>query len=60
MEDQEKVIRAVMEKENEEALREAYVIIQSLNEDIETQKKHSDGIIQAYVQDVESDAFEVL
>lgn len=51
-------ISAVVEKENEEALREAYVIIQGLDEDLETQKKHSDGIIQAYVQ--ERDTLKVL
>lgn len=46
-EDQEKVIRTVVEKENEEALREAYAIIQGLNGDLETQKKRSYGIVQA-------------
>ncbi|KAJ3731245.1 hypothetical protein DFJ43DRAFT_435652 [Lentinula guzmanii] len=51
MEDTEKENKEKMDKEQAEAIREAHEAMQDLAAQLDRQKKHSDGVIQAYVKE---------
>jgi nucleoprotein TPR len=51
MENEEREYREVMEKEQDEAIKEAHEVIQDLSAQLERQKKSSDGVIQAYMKE---------
>ncbi|KIK69701.1 hypothetical protein GYMLUDRAFT_151658 [Collybiopsis luxurians FD-317 M1] len=51
MEQEEKEYQVKMEKEQEEAIREAHEAMEELAAQLDRQKKHSDGVIQAYVKE---------
>ena len=51
MENEEREYREAMEKEQDEAIKEAHEVIQDLSAQLERQKKSSDGVIQAYMKE---------
>ncbi|KAJ4482315.1 hypothetical protein J3R30DRAFT_3402901 [Lentinula aciculospora] len=51
MEDAEKKEKEEMDTVQSEALREAHEALQDLSAQLDRQKKHSDGVIQAYVKE---------
>ncbi|KAJ3826801.1 hypothetical protein EV361DRAFT_893712 [Lentinula raphanica] len=58
MEDTERKNQEKMEMEQAEAIREAHEAMQDLAAQLERQKKHSDGVIQAYAK--ERDAYKAM
>lgn len=51
MESEEREYREAMEKEQDEAIKEAHEVIQDLSAQLDRQKKSSDGVIQAYMKE---------
>lgn len=51
MENEEREYREAMEKEQDEAIKEAHEVIQDLSAQLERQKKSSEGVIQAYMKE---------